>query len=102
MGIDPAEPEGADGGAARGLSLAFRPRPGSTEYGEGTIAEIDLAVRGFKVGGWRQRFMLQRQQDLDQAGRTGCRQQMTDIALNRPENAGLAVFCLPPGGRQTV
>ncbi len=85
MGVRSAHPEGIDPGPAR--NIPARPGPALVHHIERAVRDIETAVRCFIVEGGRNDVMTQGLHDLDQAGRTGGRIEMTDIAFDRPDSA---------------
>jgi hypothetical protein len=81
------ESETFDGGSTWGVCLS--PVPGLTllENAEGAARKRDLVRRSPKIRGRRKSVMLQGQQDFDQAGAAGGRQQVPNVRLNGTQHA---------------
>src|SRR5262245_27441832 len=85
MRVRSAETEGADTRAARrSAGLSVRQLGGDDE---GAVGEIDLGIRFLVVDAGRDLTVLERQDGLEQAGHTGGRVEVSEVALDRADAA---------------
>ena len=89
MRVDAAKAECTDRSAPRHGVATGRPGLCLVKDSELTVLTAQIVERLIGVGSRRQLAGLYCQQHLDEAGNTGRSQQMTDVALHRPNHA----FC---------
>ena len=85
--IDSAKAERTDGSASRRVVMGAIPRLRVGLHAKGSGLQLTVPRRFPKVGRWRDLSIAHCEQRFDQPGRTGRRQQVPDVRLDRPDRA---------------
>src|SRR5690349_20099826 len=83
VGVRARVAERVDGSAARRIAGGLPVRELAVKV-KGTAGEIDLRLRSLEVQARRDHSVVERLDDLDEAGHAGGRIQMPDVRLDRP------------------
>ncbi len=87
MAINTAKTEATDGRAPRLTGVASGPGLGAGQDAERALVKTEAWRTPLKVGGGRKRLVLQGQENLEQAGRTGRGEGVADVRLDRSDRA---------------
>ena len=102
VGIDAAEAEGADCGAARNAVAAALPRLRRCQDPERAVVQIDCRLRSGKIGGRRECPFAHGEQDLGERGSAGSGEEVADVRLDRADDTArlLTAGCAPQSSRR--